>query len=114
MKNLIGLLLVIIIAGCKLRPDEGIINTAAIHFSGVFITQNISSVTTLHVRGKTVVKSDTDNIYHVGGTIEGYSSFNAPVSIAHFTETLHYSGGNPNEQANWKCIDIYIADKKLK
>jgi len=113
VRNLANLLLVILVTGCKLRPDNNAINTAAIHFSGVFITKNITSIQNLKVKVANV-KSDTGNICHVTGTVEGYTSYNVPVSIEHFSETLHYLGGNPNERTSWECIDIYIGKKKIK
>jgi len=114
MKQLIILLFSIIIIGCKLRPDNSIINTAAIHFSSVFITQNVQSVQSLRVKGNPVVKNEKDSIYLVTGLIEGYSPMNYPVTIEHFSETLQYSGGNPNVQENWKCLEIYVGNKKMK
>jgi len=60
------------------------------------------------------VKVDSDNTYHISGTVEGFTSFNAPVTIEHFSETLRYMGGNPNEQASWECMEIYVGKKKLK
>ena len=113
MKSLVSLLFIIFIVGCKLRPDNSIMNTAAIHFSGVFITKNISSIQNLKVKVADA-KSDTGGIYHVSGLVEGYSSYNAPVNIEHFSENLHYLGGNPDERTSWECIDIYVGKKKFK
>jgi hypothetical protein len=114
MKQLLILFFSIIFIGCKLRPDNSIINTAAIHFSSVFITQNVQSVQSLRVKGNPVVKNETDSIYLVTGLIEGYSPMNYPVSIDHFSERLQYLGGNPNEQESWKCVEIDIRNKKVK
>jgi hypothetical protein len=108
------LLFGIMIAACKLRPDNSIINTAAIHFSSVFITQNVQSVQSLRVKGNPVVKNETDSLYLVTGLIEGYSPMYYPVSIDHFSERLQYLGGNPNEQESWKCVEIDIRNKKVK
>ena len=113
MKNFALLLFIMLIAGCKLRPDNSVINTAAIHFSGVFITKNIPSIQNLKVKVADA-KSDTGNIYHVSGLVEGYSSYNTPVSVEHFSDTLHYLGGNPNELTSWECIEIYVGNKKMK
>ena len=112
--NLGGLLLVLMMAGCKLRPDNGVMSTAAVHFAGVFITQNIHSVNNLRMQKDPNVVCDSSDLCHVSGTIEGFSSFNASVSIDHFSETLHYLGGNPNEITSWECVDIYIGKKKVK
>ena len=114
MKQLTILLFSIIMTGCETRPDTAIINTAARHFSGVFITQSVKSVSGLRVKVSQVVTSDTNNIYTVTGLVEGYSSMNYPVSVDHFSETLQYLGGNPNIPGNWKCIGIQIGNKKVK
>ena len=108
------LLFGIMIAACKLRPDNGIISTAALHFSGVFITQNDQSAPSLRVKGNPVVKNENDSIYLVTGLIEGYSPMNYPVTIEHFSEALQYSGGNPNAKENWKCLEINIGNKRVK
>ena len=113
MKNLVSLLFIILITGCKLRPDNSAINTAAIHFSGVFITRDIISIQNFKVKVADA-KADTGNIYRVTGTVEGYTSYNVPVSVEHFNETLHYLGGNPNERTSWECIEIYLGKKKIK
>ena len=108
------LLFGIMIAACKLRPDNSIINIAALHFSSAFITQNLQSIPSLRVKGSPVVKNEKDSIYLVTGLIEGFSPMNYPVSIDHFSETLQYLGGNPNVQENWKCLEIYVGNKKMK
>ncbi len=100
--------------GCKLRPDNGVTTTAAVHFAGVFIMDNIPPEPNLRIQKDPEVKVDSDNTYHISGTVEGFTSFNAPVTIVHFSETLRYMGGNPNEQPSWECMDIYIGNKKLK
>ena len=109
MKILFKLLFITILFGCRLRPDNGVINTAAIHFSGVFMTKNIISNPNLRVKGISNVKNEHDSIYVVSGTVKGYSPMNYPVSMEHFSETLRYLGGNPNLDSNWACIDIYIS-----
>jgi len=115
MKKLLCLLFIItIISACKLRPDEGIINNAAIHFSGIFITENIPSIPTLRIGGRPVAKKIDENTYTVTGSVEGFSPMNYPVSIQHFSETLRYLGGNPDDRQSWECIDIYIGNKKMK
>ena len=89
-------------------------NIAAIHFSSVFITQNIQANSNLRVKGNPVVKNDIDSIYIVSGSVEGYSPMNYPVEIKHFSETLQYLGGDPNVQENWKCLEIHIANNRVK
>jgi hypothetical protein len=115
MKILYSLLFAIITTtGCKRITDQDIINSAAIHFSVVFITENIHSLSSLRLEGRPVVKKETDSTYHVSGSVEGFSPFNYPVSIKYFSETLHYLGGDPNERKNWVCIEIYVGNKKMK
>ena len=111
MKILFGLLIII---GCNQRGNNYIINAAIIHFSSVFITENIPSIPVLRIEGAPIIKKETDSTYYVSGLIEGFSPLNYPVSIKHFNETLHYSGGNPNEQKNWECIELYVGNKKMK
>jgi hypothetical protein len=114
MKKMVCLLFIVIITGCKLRPDNNIINAAAIHFAGVFITSDIHSDLQLRIKGNPVAKIDTadSDTYHVSGMVEGYSSYNVPFSIEHFNETLHYLGGNPNERNSWDCIEYMLGVKK--
>lgn len=107
------LLFSIIIVGCKFTPDNKM-NDAAVHVCGVFITDNIQSTPSLRIKGSRVVKNDPDSTYHVTGTVEGFSPMNYPVSTEHFSETVHYSGGEANDPKNWKCIEIYVGDKKMK
>jgi hypothetical protein len=114
MKVLFAVLLFsIVIAGCKFSPDNKM-NDAAVNVSGVFIKDNIQSIPALRIKGNTVVKNDSDSLYHVSGTAEGFSPMNYPVSIEHFRETVHYLGGDPNDTKNWKCIEIYVGSKKMK
>ena len=103
---------VIIIGGCKERTGNDKINSAAIHFADVFITENIQSSTSLRIEGTPDVKKETDSTYYVSGLVEGISPFNYPVSVKHFNETLRYSGSNPNKRESWKCIEINIENKK--
>ncbi len=57
MKILYSLLFAIITTtGCKQRTDQDIINTAAIHFCGVFITESIQSSSSLRIEGKACCK----------------------------------------------------------
>lgn len=100
--------------GCKQQTEQDKINAAAVHFSGVFITENIHSTPELRVKGKTSIIKEEDNIFHVTGTVEGFSPMNYPVKIEHFKETLHYLGGDVNKQANWECMEIYVGNKKVK
>lgn len=115
MKTLVStILLIMIISSCKQNAHTDNIGTAAIHFADVFITENIPATPTFRVKGKQIVKSEGDSIYFITGSVEGFTSFNVPVSIKHFSETLHYFGGDPNERKNWECLEIYISDKKIK
>lgn len=93
---------------------DDIINNAAIHFSGVFITENVKSVSVLKIEGRPDVKKLTDSTYYVSGLAEGFSPLNYPISVKHFNELLRYAGTNPNEQKNWECIEIYVGNKKMK
>jgi hypothetical protein len=108
-----ALLFSMIIAGCNFKPDN-LMNDAAVHVSGVFITDNIQSIPALRIKGSTVVKNDPDSTYHVTGTVEGFSPMNYPVNIERFSETIHYSGGDPKDPKNWKCVEIYVGNKKMK
>jgi hypothetical protein len=115
MKNLISFsFTVIMIVGCKQSTGNDIINTAAIHFAGVFITEHNQSGTTLRIGGRPDVKKETDSTYYVSGLVEGFSPVNYPVSSKHFNVTLWYSGSNPDKRENWKCIEIYVGNKKMK
>lgn len=108
-----GLLFSIIITGCTFKPNNKM-NDAAVKVCGVFITENIQSIQSLRIKGSTVVKNDPDSTYHVNGTVEGFSPENYPVSTEHFSESVHYLGGDPNDPKSWKCIEIYIGNKKMK
>ena len=113
MKILYILLLTLITAnGCKRITVQDKLNTAAIHFSRVFITENIQSLTSLRVEGSPVVKNEKDSTYQISGSLDGFSPLNYPVSIKHFRETLHYLGGDPNERKNWVCLEIYVGKRK--
>ena len=114
MKEIVILLISVLIIGCKLRPDNSLVSTAALHFSSVFITQNVQSIPGLRVKGSPDVKNEKDSIYLVTGLVEGFSPMNYPVSIDHFSDRLQYSGGDATVQENWKCLEIYIGDKKVK
>lgn len=90
------------------------INAAVVHFSGVFITENIHSIPELHINGKTDITKEEDNIFHVTGSVEKFSLMNYPVGVEHFSETLHFLGGDLNKPKNWECIEIYVGNKKMK
>jgi hypothetical protein len=112
MKNLISFsFMVIMIVGCKSTGNDKI-NSAAIHFAGVFITENLQSGNVLRIEGRPDVKKETDSTYYVSGLVEGFSPLNYPVSVKRFNETLWYSGSNPNKRESWKCLEIYIGNKK--
>jgi hypothetical protein len=115
MKNLISFLFAVIMTmGCKQRIGNDKINTAAIHFTGVFITENVQSNTVLRIEGRPDVKKETDSIFYVSGLVEEFSPLNYPVGVKHFNETLIYSGSNPNKRESWRCNEIYIGNKKMK
>jgi hypothetical protein len=114
MKNLVSVLVVIVISGCTPTSDKNIISTDADHFSGVFITQDIPSIPILRIVGKPVAVIGRDSNYHVSGLLEEFTSYNAPIGTEHFSEALHYLGGDPNARKNWECIEIYVGNKKIK
>ena len=114
MRSFVIVLLVLFIGGCKPIPDRGLIGDAAIKFSSVFVTENNMSDPNWKVRGKEVLKNEGDSVYYVSGTVEGFTSFNTPVGITKFNETMHYSGGDPNDRKNWKCLQLNIAGKEIK
>ena len=115
MKNIIGLALIILVCGCRHKPATATaMNTAASNVSGYFITKYIPSANTLRVRGRQVVKEEGENVYTMTGSVEGFSSFNMPVTVERFNETLHYLGGDPNDTNSWECIEIYVGKNKIK
>jgi len=114
LKVFCSLIYTLTITGCIRTTNKDALDKAAVHFSGVFITKYVTTTRSLRVKGQSVVVSAGDSIFHVKGSLEGFTSFNVPVSLNHFSESLHYSGDNPNEAENWKCVDIYIDDKKVK
>ncbi len=114
MKTLIIFLFFsILISGCKFKPDNSM-HDAAIYISGVFITDTTLSNPSFRIKGPTYVKNEKDSTYHVTGTVEGFTSFNVPIDVKNFTETVRYSGGNLNDSKNWECIELYIGNKKMK
>jgi hypothetical protein len=114
MKTISGLLLLLVVAGCRQNANSNNVNKEASDISGAFITNYVPSTTTLRIKGKEVTKADGDNMYNVTGTVEGFSSFNMPVNIEHFSETLQYLGGDPKDTNSWKCYEIYVGKRKLK
>ena len=114
LKIFCSLIFTVIITGCYQTNNKDALDEAAVHFSGIFITQYVTAIPSLRVKGQSVVVSTGDSSFHVKGSLEGFTSFNVPVSIKHFSESLYYSGDNPNNAKNWKCIDIYIDDKKMR
>ena len=114
MKTIICLFYIALITGCKLNTSDDI-NTSAVHFAGIFITEYIPSIPTLKIKEKTNVQKGQDSdIYHVSGLVEGFSPLNYPVSFEHFNETLHFLGGDVNDRKNWICLEIYVGNKKMK
>lgn len=113
VKNLIGFsFAVIMIVGCRERTSSDVTNTAAIRFAGVFITESIKAGPVLRIQGSPKVKNDTDSTFYISGLVEEFSPLNYPVGVKHFHETLLYSGSNPNKRESWKCMELYIGDKK--
>lgn len=115
MKKFISLLFIVFIwVGCKQKTESEIINTAAVDIAGVFISENINSSPTFRIKGKTSTIKEEGNIFHITGSVEGFSAMNYPVSMEHFKETLHFLGGAVNEKKNWECIEIYVGNKKMR
>ncbi len=114
LKIFCSLIFTLIITGCNQPGNKDLLDKAAVHFSGVFITQYIKSIPLLRMVGRPVVQNTGDSIFYLKGSVEGFTSYNVPVSIKHFSETLHYLGGDPDKAENWKCIEIYVDDKKMK
>ena len=113
MKILISSLFIIFITGCKEKPNDRI-NAAAVHASGAFITEYVHSNLTLRIKGARSIKKEGDNTFYVTGSVEGFSSYNVPFSVEHFSETVHYLGGDINDLKNWQCLEIYVGKKRLK
>jgi len=108
-----SLLFVLTIAGCKVTPDR-IEDATVVKVAGFFITEYGRSSLNFRVKGVSNVKKKGDSLFYVSGSVEGFSSYNAPFSIEHFNETVRYSGGDFNNVKNWNCLDIYIAKKRIK
>jgi len=109
----VSLLFVLTIAGCKVTPDR-IEDATVVKVAGFFITEYGRSSLNFRVKGVSNVKKKGDSLFYVSGSVEGFSSYNAPFSIEHFNETVRYSGGDFNNVKNWNCLDIYIAKKRIK
>jgi len=108
-----SLLFVLTIAGCKVTPDR-IEDATVVKVAGFFITEYGRSSLNFRVKGVSKVKKKGNSLFYVSGSVEGFSSYNAPFSIEHFNETVRYSGGDFNNVKNWNCLDIYIAKKRIK
>lgn len=109
----VSLLFVLTIAGCKVTPDR-IEDATVVKVAGFFITEYGRSSLNFRVKGVSKVKKKGNSLFYVSGSVEGFSSYNAPFSIEHFNETVRYSGGDFNNVKNWNCLDIYIAKKRIK
>lgn len=109
----VSLLFVLTIAGCKVTPDR-IEDATVVKVAGFFITEYGRSSLNFRVKGVSNVKKKGDSLFYVSGSVEGFSSYNAPFSIEHFNETVRYSGGDFNNVKNWECLDIYIGKKRIK
>jgi hypothetical protein len=115
MKNAAVLFFIIIAtAGCRRKTEDDKIRSAAVHFSGLFIVEDINAYPQFQINGRVMVKKEEDGIFHTNGNVEEIGPFNYPEQIAHFSETLRYLGGNQDDRKNWVCIEIYIGDKKMK
>ena len=108
------LIVIVFIAACNQTNNEDALDKLAVHFSGVFITQYVATTTSLRIKGKRTVERTGDSIFNVKGSVEGFTSFNVPVSIQQFSERVLYLGGDANKRGSWQCIDIYVGDKKMK
>lgn len=113
MKLLIVLLFIVFITGCKERNNNPVY-AAVINASGTFITEFVQSNLTLRIKGTTNIKKENDNTFYVAGYVEGFSSYNVPFSIEHFSETIQFAGGDINNQENWQCLEIYLGKKRIK
>ena len=113
MKILFSLLFIVIITGCKLKPESNIY-TAAFDVSGAFITKDVHSSLTLQIKGARTIKKIGNNTYRITGSVEESSSYNVPFGIERFSETVHYLGGDINDFKNWQCLEIYVGKKKIK
>ena len=109
----VSLLFVLTIAGCKVTPDR-IEDATVVKVAGFFITEYGRSSLNFRVKGVSKVKKKGNSLFYVSGSVEGFSSYNAPFSIEHFNETVRYSGGDFNNVKNWECLDIYIGKKRIK
>ena len=113
MNTLLSLLSILIVTGCKPKPNTSI-NAAAVHVSGTFMAEYVQSSLTLRIKGARSIKKEGDNNFSVTGSVEGFSSYNVPFSVEHFNETVHYLGGDINDVKNWQCLEIYVEKKRLK
>ena len=113
MKNILITIVAVLMVGCN-NPDRGAIGNTAIKFSSIFVVENSGSDPSWKVEGKEILKNEGDSVYYVSGTVEGFSSYNEPIAIKKFNETLHFLGGDVNNRKNWNCIEINIDGKKIK
>jgi len=112
-KILMSSLFIMIITSCKQRPNDAI-NAAAVKVSGAFITERAHSSLNLRIKGGRSVRKEGDSTFYVTGTVEGFSSYNVPFSVEHFSEIVRYSGGDINNPKNWVCLEIYVGKKRIK
>jgi len=110
---LVGLLFVVIITGCQVKP-ESIMNAAALKVAGSFITEHAHSSLNFRVKGSSAIKKEGKNVFYVTGSAEGFSSYNVPFAIDHFSETVRYSGGDIDDIKNWECLEMYVGKKRIK
>jgi hypothetical protein len=114
MKKKLTFAMLMITAACKPGNSGDPMKTAAIRFAGAFITDSVPSSLSLRITGQPEVITDGDNFFRINGQVEGYSSYNVPFEIDHFSEVIHFSGSDPNARKNWTCSEIYLGRKKLK
>jgi hypothetical protein len=113
MKLLVGFLFLVIITGCEVK-NENIMNAAALKVAGSFITEHVRSSLNFRVKGASVIKKERKNVFYVAGSAEGFSSYNVPFAIDHFSETVRYSGGDIDDIKNWECLEMYVGKKRIK
>ena len=89
-------------------------NAAALKVAGSFITEHVRSSLNFRVQGVSAIKKESENIFYVTGSAEGFSSYNVPFAIDHFSETVRYTGGDINDIKNWECLDMYVGKKRIK
>jgi hypothetical protein len=109
----LSLLVMVFITGCNAKPLSTI-NAAAITAAGSFIANYAGSSLHFRVKGTSSVTKESDSIFYVTGSAEGFSSYNVPFTISQFGETVRFSGGDVNDIKNWECLKMYVGKKRIK